>query len=128
MYKSSKILLSLVLVLLVAIGLSEIFFVDFNLKTSVFFGAILLAFFLIILTWIVQTKAFNRSIGKIENAIRSSKNGEKIKAVNEKNDLLSSCYVAISEVSSFVDSVDKISHAVLSGNSTIGVGLAKLCG
>jgi methyl-accepting chemotaxis protein len=118
MYKSSKILLSLVLVLLVAIGLSEIFLVDFNLKSIVFFGAILLASFLVILTWIVQTKAFNHSISKIENAIRSSKNGEKIKAVNEKNELLSGCYVAISEVSSFVDSIDKISQAVLSGNST----------
>ena len=118
MYKSSKILLSLVLVLLVAIGLSEIFLVDFNLKSIVFFGAILLAFFLVILTWIIQTKAFNHSISKIENAIRSSKNGEKIKGGNNENKSLLSCYVAISEVSSFVDSVDKISQAVLSGNST----------
>ena len=118
MSRTSKILLIFSLVLIVVTGLIETIKLEKDIQSILFILSVSLTFIIVLIAFIIESRAVKNSLSKIEAAILNSKKGIQSKSVSSSNDAYNKCMNAANTIASFVASLENVSHVILSENSS----------
>ena len=118
MSRTSKILLIFSLVLIVVTGLIETIKLEKGIQSILFILSVSLTFIIVLIAFIIESRAVKNSLSKIEAAILNSKKGIQSKSVSSSNDAYNKCMNAANTIASFVASLENVSHVILSENSS----------
>ena len=118
MSRTSKILLIFSLVLIVVTGLIETIKLEKGIQSILFILSVSITFIIVLIAFIIESRAVKNSLSKIEGAILNSKKGIQSKSVSSSNDAYNKCMNAANTIASFVASLENVSHVILSENSS----------
>ena len=118
MSRTSKILLIFSLVLIVVTGLIETIKLEKDIQSILFILSVSLTFIIVLIAFIIESRAVKNSLSKIEAAILNSKKGIQSKSVSSSNDAYNKCMNAANTIASFVASLENVTHVIISENSS----------